>query len=65
MGENSSEFLPIAILGNRYAVLIKIEFLEIPYCRIHFIVAFGNISELINFIVGYFRRKVANLRSPA
>ncbi|MDR2761176.1 MAG: hypothetical protein LBB88_01090 [Planctomycetaceae bacterium] len=24
MGENSSEFLPIAILGNRYAVLIKI-----------------------------------------
>jgi hypothetical protein len=31
MGENSSEFLPIAILGNRYAVLMKIEFLEIPY----------------------------------
>jgi hypothetical protein len=28
MGENSSEFLPIAILRNRYAVLIKIEFLE-------------------------------------
>jgi hypothetical protein len=32
MGENSGEFLPIAILGNRYAVLIKIEFLEIPFC---------------------------------
>jgi hypothetical protein len=31
MGENSNEFLPIVTLGNRYAVLIKIEFLEIPF----------------------------------
>jgi hypothetical protein len=29
MGENSNEFLPIAILRNRYAVLIKIKFVTI------------------------------------
>jgi hypothetical protein len=46
MGENFSEFLPIAILGNRSAVLIKIEILEIPNCRIHFYCCLrqGNLS---------------------
>jgi hypothetical protein len=36
MDKNSNEFLPIAILGNRYAVLIKNKFLEVPSRAISF-----------------------------